>query len=54
MQKIYADYDTVECISCRHFVPECSNFFADLTLHPNDSGFEHYAKGVISELKKHM
>ena len=54
MQKIYADYDAITFISCRHFVPESSDFFADLTLHPNDKGFEHYAKGVISELKNHL
>ena len=54
MQKIYADYDAVTCISCRHFVPESSDYFADLTLHPNDKGFSHYAKGVVGELKKHI
>ena len=54
MQKIYADYDAVTCISCRHFVPESSDYFADLTLHPNDKGFSHYAKGVIGELKKYL
>lgn len=54
MQKIYADYDAVTCISCRHFVPESSDYFADLTLHPNDKGFSHYAKGVVGELKKYI
>ena len=51
MQKIYADYDEVTCISCRHFVPESSDYFADLVLHPNDRGFSHYAKGVVKNIE---
>ena len=54
MQRIYGDYPQITCISARNFVPESSDYFADLTLHPNDKGFSHYAKGVVGELKKYI
>lgn len=54
MHKIYSDYDAIQCISCRHFVPESSDYFADLTLHPNEKGFAPYASGIIAAIKENI
>ena len=54
LQNIYKDYNEITCISARHFVPESSDYFADLVVHPNDAGFKYYAEGVVRELKKYI
>ena len=41
----------VQVISCFDFVPKDPSFFSDRSLHPNDEGFDHYFKGLISHLK---
>ena len=33
------------------FVPQDENFFGDLSLHPNDKGFEYYSKNLIKRIK---
>lgn len=38
-------------ISCYDFVPKEPAMFADLRLHPNDEGFEHYADNLLKTLK---
>ena len=35
------------------FIPQNPDFFADKVLHPNDSGFDFYAKALYEELKKY-
>ena len=41
-------------VRCDFNVPQDENLYADLRLHPNDKGFEYYANGLISEIKKHV
>ena len=36
------------------FVPQNPDLFADKTLHPNDAGFDFYAKGLYEEMKKYL
>ncbi len=36
------------------FVPGDSKYFADLRLHPNDEGFEHYAKNLYEAIREHL
>lgn len=46
--------DNVVFINAYDFVPKDSSYFSDLTLHPNDKGFAHYAENLLKELKKHI
>ena len=41
-------------IDCFPFVPADSKYFADLTLHPNEAGFEFYFHGVWNEIQKYL
>ena len=41
-------------IDARPFLPQCSEFFWDGRLHPNDLGFADYARGVIAEMEKYI
>ena len=34
------------------FVPKEEKYFADLRLHPNDTGFEHYFKNLYKEIER--
>ncbi len=36
------------------FVPHDPAYFADLRLHPNDSGFSHYFENLYAEIKKYI
>ena len=45
------DIENITVISGKDFVPKEENYFADLRLHPNDDGFEHYAKNLYKEIK---
>ncbi len=45
------DFENITVISGFDFVPKEENYFADLTLHPNDNGFEHYFENLYSEIK---
>lgn len=35
-------------------VPGETCYYADLKIHPNDQGFDHYAKNLYTEIKKHI
>jgi len=41
-------------IDARPFLPQCSEFFWDGRLHPNDLGFAEYAAGLIAEMEKYI
>ncbi|MBR6577355.1 MAG: SGNH/GDSL hydrolase family protein [Clostridia bacterium] len=41
-------------IDARPFLPQCSKFFWDGRLHPNDLGFSEYAGGLIAEMEKYI
>ena len=46
------DLENVTVISGFDFVPKDEKYFADLRLHPNDEGFDHYFKKLFEEIKK--
>lgn len=48
------DLENVVVISGFDFVPECETYFADLSLHPNDNGFEYYEKNLYDKIKKYI
>ena len=45
------DIGNITVISGIDFVPKDERFYADLRLHPNDDGFEHYAKNLYKAIK---
>jgi lysophospholipase L1-like esterase len=45
------DLANVTVIRGYDFVPHKESLYADLYLHPNEEGFEHYAKNIIKEIK---
>lgn len=48
------EFDNVVCIRGWDLVPHEENYFGDLRLHPNDSGFEHYAVNLAKEIKNYI
>lgn len=48
-----ADLDNVTLIRGFDLVPHDIKNYADLRLHPNDAGFEHYGSNLYSEIKKY-
>lgn len=46
------DLPNVTVIPGFDFVPKEEKYFADLRLHPNDEGFEYYAKNLYEQIKK--
>ncbi len=54
LEKTAAMYDNVTVIDAFSFVPENTKLFSDKFLHPNDAGFECYAKNLIKEIKKYL
>lgn len=53
-EKLAKELPNLTVIDCFPFVPADSKYFADLTLHPNDAGFEHYFNGLWKELQKYL
>ena len=49
--EITKDYENIRVISGFDFVPHQEKYFGDLRLHPNDFGFEHYAKNLYEKIK---
>ena len=39
-------------VNAFEFVPFDEKYFADLRLHPNDEGFDHYAQNLCAKLKE--
>ena len=54
IKKTVSQYKNITFIDGSDFVPANEAFFADGCLHPNDDGFEHYYKNLITELEKHL
>ncbi|MBQ7822287.1 MAG: SGNH/GDSL hydrolase family protein [Clostridia bacterium] len=54
MERVASEFDNVTFIKGYDFVPEDVSFFADLRLHPNDSGFAHQAKNLLAKLKENL
>lgn len=46
-----ADLENITVISGFDFVPKKEEYFADLRLHPNDDGFEHYVANLYEKIK---
>ena len=42
----------VTVVDCFGFVPHDERFFADLRLHPNDAGFDHYFNNLLEKLRQ--
>lgn len=42
IRQVASETDNIDVVSGFNFVPHDEEYFADLRLHPNDTGFEHY------------
>lgn len=54
IQNIVISFENVKCIHGIGFVPQDENYFADLRLHPNDSGFDHYFLNLYEQVMKNL
>ncbi|MBR5518985.1 MAG: SGNH/GDSL hydrolase family protein [Clostridia bacterium] len=52
--EVVKDYENIVLIPGFDLVPHSSEYFADLTLHPNDEGFSHYYENIYNEIKKYI
>ena len=52
IRQITAPYSNVTVIRGYEFIPEDPNMYGDLRLHPNDAGFTHYGKSLVSAIHK--
>lgn len=52
IEKLTLNYENVYHIDCFDFIPKDSKYFSDGRLHPNDSGFEYYAKKLYYKIIK--
>ena len=52
--RLASELSNVAPIDAFDFVPKDPAYFADLRLHPNDEGFDYYAKALIKEIQKHL
>ena len=52
VSEITAEYDNVTVVRGLDFVPHDIKYYADLRLHPNDEGFEFYAKNLYEKIKQ--
>lgn len=53
-EEIAKSIPTMTVICGWDFVPHDGKYFADGTLHPDDSGFDFYANALYAELKKYL
>ena len=51
IQHIVERFDNITCIHGLGLVPQNENYFADLWLHPNDSGFEFYFQNLYAQIR---
>lgn len=54
IQSIVKSFGNIKCIYGFEFVPQDKNYFADLRLHPNDSGFDHYFLNLYDQVSKSL
>ena len=52
IKEVVSDIENITFIDAYDCVPESESFFADLYLHPNDAGFDHYAKNLTNKIKQ--
>lgn len=50
IEAIVSDFENITCINGFDFVPQDENLFGDLRLHPNDNGFDYYAKRICDRI----
>lgn len=50
IEKIVEPFENITCINGFDFVPHDVNYFGDLFLHPNDSGFGHYFRSLYEKI----
>ncbi|MBQ8813442.1 MAG: SGNH/GDSL hydrolase family protein [Lachnospiraceae bacterium] len=51
IQEIVKVFENIICIDGYEFVPQDEIYFADLRLHPNDSGFDFYFRSLSQKIK---
>lgn len=54
IRRICEEIGGITVIDGFEFVPAKEELFADLRLHPSNEGFEHHAKNLLKEIKKHI
>jgi len=54
IENIVSSFKNVKCIHGFEFVPQDENYFADLRLHPNDSGFEYYFLNLYEQVMRSL
>ena len=52
IENIVSCFKNIKCVHGFEFVPQDENYFADLMLHPNDSGFDHYFLNLYEQVLK--
>lgn len=50
--EIAKDIPQMTVIDCFEFLPKTQDVFHDLRIHPNNEGFDYYAKGVLAAIKE--
>lgn len=54
IENIVKNFENVICIDGYEFIPQDEQYFADLRLHPNDRGFDHYFQNLSQKMKETM
>ena len=54
IKNIAEEFENITCITGFPFVPQSEEFFADLRLHPNDAGFDHYFRNLYAQVKNYI
>lgn len=51
-RKLAAELENITVIDCFDFIPHDRSFYRDGYLHPNDSGFDYYIRGLTNALNR--
>ena len=54
IENIVSSFKNIKCIHGFEFVPQDENYFADLRLHPNDIGFDHYFQNLYEQVTRSL
>ncbi len=54
IRSVAKDFKNITVISGFDFVPKEESLFADMRLHPNDKGFEHYFNSLYDKIKSEI
>ena len=52
IKEVTEPFSNIHVIDCFDFIPHDVNYFADFKIHPNDKGFEHYGKNLVSRIQQ--